>query len=159
MKDNIIYIILAFLFLINIIEFIQLIALRNKQKRQKKRYDRLLRGMSPDLDLEEVLLNLNKSISNVDKKISEVEEDFNTNNAKSISAFVKTGVVHYNAYEDQHNELSFSLCLLDKTNTGIVLTSIYGRDFSNVYLKDVKNGEIENASPEEIKSLKIALDE
>lgn len=157
--NNFIYIffgLFALLFIIVIIEFISINGLKNRIKRQKRRYDRLLRGMDPDINMEEVLMGINKSINSVESRVSTMQDDLVLNSAESISAFVKTGVVHYDAFENQTGNLSFSICLLDKTNTGIVLTSLYGREFSNIYLKDVKNGEIDNASPEEISAVKRA---
>lgn len=59
-------------------------------------------------------------------------------NKKSLC---KMAVVHFNAFPDVTGAVSFCLALLNKENTGIILTSIYGRDSSNTYIRDVKNGE------------------
>ena len=154
-----VYIIVAVLAFIVIFEYILILDLHNKQKRQKRRYDRLLRGIGDEVELEEVLLALNKSINEVEKKLNIVEDDLVEQNDKTIESFTKTGIFHYNAYEGQRGNLSFSLCLLDNFNNGIVLTSLYGQEGSNIFLKEVKRGQImQNASPEEVESVELAIE-
>lgn len=51
------------------------------------------------------------------------------------------GVVRFDALEEHTGELSFSLALLDDTRTGVVITSINGRQQTRVYAKSVKDGQ------------------
>jgi hypothetical protein len=57
--------------------------------------------------------------------------------SKSIQ---NVGFVRYNAFGDMGSDLSFSVALLDEKLNGVVITSIYGREDSNVYAKPVKTG-------------------
>ncbi len=52
----------------------------------------------------------------------------------------KIGVVHFNAFPDVTGAISFATAILDSNNNGIILTSLYGRDTSNTYLRVVEEG-------------------
>ncbi len=53
----------------------------------------------------------------------------------------KIGITNFDAYDDVHGNLSFSLALLDSNNDGIILTSLYGHNSCNTYLREIVNGE------------------
>ncbi len=50
------------------------------------------------------------------------------------------GMVRFNAFGVGGTALSFALALLDDHGTGVVLSSIYGREESRVYVKTVEAG-------------------
>ena len=52
----------------------------------------------------------------------------------------KIGVKRYNAFDDMSNNLSFSVALLDANNTGVIITELYLRNSSTVYIREIKNG-------------------
>ena len=122
---------IVILFILVIFEYSMIKANNNKLKRQKRRYDHLLRGKNPDVNLEELILQLNDQIeqSNRDTK--------NT----TMGAVSKMAVVHYDAFDSQRGRNSFSLTLLDSYHNGIILTNLYSQDGSNTYLKEITNGE------------------
>lgn len=60
--------------------------------------------------------------------------------ASDPHAFCKSAVVKFNAYDDITGEYSFSFALLDSTNSGIILSSLYGHNSCNTYIREVKNG-------------------
>ena len=65
--------------------------------------------------------------------------------------------VHFDAFDGQTRELSFCLCMLDNFHNGIILTSLYGENSSNVYLKEIVSGKAkEELSEAEEKALKKA---
>lgn len=49
-------------------------------------------------------------------------------------------VDRYNAFDDQGSDLSFSVAFLDDEQTGVVMSSIYGREESRTYAKPVQRG-------------------
>ena len=49
-------------------------------------------------------------------------------------------VIRYKAFEDVGSDLSFSVALLDGENNGVILTGIYGRDYSTTYAKPIDKG-------------------
>ena len=72
-------------------------------------------------------------------------------------AISKVGVVKYNAYEDTRNKLSFSLALLNCNDDGVIINSVYSKEGSNIYLKNIIKGNSKNKlSEEEKEALEIA---
>jgi hypothetical protein len=69
----------------------------------------------------------------------------------------KLGIVKFNPFEGGSGNLSFSLALLDGHNTGILLTSMHGREQNRVYTKQVINGKCEiQLTEEELKAIEQA---
>ncbi len=70
----------------------------------------------------------------------------------------KVGLLRYDAFEDVGGRLSFSCALLDEHGSGVVLTSINGRQETRVYAKPVTHGNSSyNLSMEEQEAITKAL--
>jgi len=70
----------------------------------------------------------------------------------------RVGVLRYDAFEDVGGRLSFSCALLDDHGTGVVLTSINGRQETRVYAKPVTLGRSTyNLSDEEEEAIRQAM--
>lgn len=70
----------------------------------------------------------------------------------------RVALVRYDAFDDVGGRLSFSCALLDERGTGIVLTSINGRQDTRVYAKPVSEGTSSyNLSLEEDEAIRQAL--
>ena len=70
------------------------------------------------------------------------------------------GLVRYDAFEDVGGRLSFSCAMLDEHGTGVVLTSINGRQETRVYAKPVAVGtSTYNLSAEEEEAIRQAMTE
>ena len=79
---------------------------------------------------------------------------------KMIKCIQKVGFIKYSAYDSGNNELSFVIVLLDNENNGLLLNSIYNRNYSNMYAKEVINGEVNGIlSDEEISALQKAIND
>jgi hypothetical protein len=73
-------------------------------------------------------------------------------------AIRRVGLVRYDAFEDVGGRLSFSCALLDDHGTGVVMTSINGRQDTRVYAKPVSGGTSSyNLSVEEEEAIRQAL--
>ncbi len=67
-------------------------------------------------------------------------------------------ILRYDAFEDVGGRLSFSCALLDDEGTGVVLTSINGRQETRVYAKPITGGRSPyNLSGEEEEAIRRAL--
>lgn len=67
-------------------------------------------------------------------------------------------LLRYDAFEDVGGRLSFSCALLDDAGTGVVLTSINGRQETRVYAKQVRQGtSAHNLSLEEEEAIRRAM--
>lgn len=131
------------LFIIVIVEFTMIKSNNDKLRRQKRRYDHLLRGKNPDINLEELILELNNQIDKSNKEIRSLDQRAADTKNSSMGAVNKMAVVHFDAFESQRGQNSFSLTLLDSYHNGIILTNLYSQDGSNTYLKEIINGESE----------------
>jgi hypothetical protein len=70
----------------------------------------------------------------------------------------RVALLRYDAFEDVGGRLSFSCALLDEHGTGMVLTSINGRQETRVYAKPVSNGTSSyNLSEEEEEAIRRAM--
>jgi hypothetical protein len=70
----------------------------------------------------------------------------------------RVALLRYDAFEDVGGRLSFSCALLDEHGTGMVLTSINGRQETRVYAKAVANGTSSyNLSVEEEEAIRRAM--
>ena len=134
---SIVYVILGVLAALVIVEFALIQSMNNKIRRQKQRYDHLLRGSSDEVNLEELLLTLNDQIESSNKQLRSVDQRSIEAKDTTMGAISNMAVVHYNAFDGQTSELSFSLCLMDNFHNGIILTNLYSAEGSNMYLKEM----------------------
>lgn len=132
---------IVILFIIVIVEFSMIKANNNKIRRQKRRYDHLLRGNDPDLNLEKLILELNNQIDQSNKEIRSLDQRAIDSKKTSQGAINKMAIVHFDAFESQRGQKSFCLCLLDSFHNGMILTNLYSQEGSNTYIKDIVNGE------------------
>lgn len=132
-----------------IINSVKIASLKNKNKKLSQ----ILKSSNGE-SLEDAILKVtqfreetNREIDDIVKKIILMEED-------NKQAIKNIGFIRYNAFGDMGSDLSFSLALLDKQLDGVVVTSIYGRDESNVYAKPIEAGKSEyKLSVEEVQAL------
>ncbi|MBS5989305.1 DUF4446 family protein [Anaerococcus hydrogenalis] len=129
------------LFILVIFEYSMIKSNNNKLRRQKRRYDHLLRGKNPDINMEELILQLNDQIEESSREIRSLDQRASDTKTSSMGAVSKMAVVHFDAFDSQRGKNSFSLTLLDSYHNGIVLTNLYSQEGSNTYLKEIVNGE------------------
>ncbi len=53
----------------------------------------------------------------------------------------KIGLVNFDAFDDVTGKLSFALAILNNNNDGFILTSLYGHNSCNTYVREIVNGE------------------
>lgn len=110
------------------------------------------------INLEEILLAIKTNIKNHEKKHKITEDSILKIEEQLTKTYQRAGLTRYNAYGDEGGNLSFSLTLLDGTNSGIIITSMHGRDQNRVYTKQVIQGQSQQGlSQEETDSLNHAV--
>jgi len=57
---------------------------------------------------------------------------------------LKIGITRFNPFDDVGGDQSFILTILDKNNSGALVTSLHNRDVTRIYAKPIKNGTGEN---------------
>lgn len=75
-----------------------------------------------------------------DNSNPEVIERISLCEARINEGLSKIGIVNFDAYDDVTGNLSFAVALLDNNNNGIILTSLYGHNSCNTYIRDIKDG-------------------
>ena len=125
----------------------------------KKRYEKVAMKLGNGTDISEILKDYIKKVNQLDVKDDQIIEYCNKLNNDSFKYIEKIGLVNYNSFEDTRNKLSFTLALLNKDNSGIVLNSIYTKDGgSNIYAKEVVKGTSKsNLSSEEEQAINKAM--
>lgn len=82
------------------------------------------------------------------KKLSEEIEKLKKENRFNIQ---KVGIIRFNPFKEIGGNQSFSIALLDGTDSGVVITSLYSREENRVYGKPIKAGLSEYLLSEEEK--------
>jgi uncharacterized protein YpmB len=62
----------------------------------------------------------------------------------SIDNNLKIGITRFNPFDDVGGDQSFILSILDKNNSGAIITSLHNRDITRIYAKPIKEGVGEN---------------
>lgn len=96
----------------------------------------------------------NKSINSRANKIEASIEQI----AKILEGtYQKFSMIRYNPFRETGGDQSFSMALLDMRDSGVVITSIHGREVDRIYAKAVVNGKSKhNLSAEEIEAIRSA---
>ena len=109
-------------------------------------------------DLEEVINSQEKAILKTEKDIKELFDGYEKIFNIAAKGIQKVGVVRYNPFKDMGGNQSFSIALLDRNDTGLLITTLATRDGARVFSKTVTNGD--NADfpliEEEKKAIKAA---
>ena len=111
-----------------------------KMSRLNKRYCKMMEGME-GANIENLLTGHIAEVRTAMNKVNHLENEYRRLDTIAASAIQSVGVIRFNAFEDTGSDLSFALALLDGKKSGVVLSSIYGRNESRVYAKPVVNGQ------------------
>jgi hypothetical protein len=135
--------------LLSITILIVFIIVNLKLSKIAKKYKELTEGVDGS-NLEELLLNQWESLKNVQGEIIELKQSITQMKQDSHQMISKVYSRRYNAFPEMGSDLSFSVVFLNDKNSGVVITSIYGRDENRVYLKPIIEGKSSySLSPEE----------
>ena len=123
----------------------------------KKRYEKLAIKLGNGQNIVDILKDYINKVNDLDKKDDQIIEYCNKINEEINKNIKKVGLIKYNLYNTTKNDLSFALALLDNENNGVIINSIYGVDYSNIYCKLIVEGKSKDRlSAEENEALNIA---
>ena len=72
--------------------------------------------------------------------------------------YQKSGLVKYDAFDEQGGKLSFSLALLNRKNDGFIINAMHSREGCYTYIKEVINGNsVLMLAEEEKEALEMAI--
>lgn len=92
--------------------------------------------------LKNDLGNLRNEHLNLEQALKQLQTDFGF-------AIQKVGVVRFNPFADAGGNFSFCIALLNAKNSGIVITSMHGREQNRTYAKKILDGRSETRLTEE----------
>ena len=128
-----------------------------KLKEYKKKSQKIWKNFDNE-NIEQDINKLLERLQEVEKNSNETKIISEATDGKMIKCIQKIGMVKYDAYNSGNKGLSFSLALLDNENTGVLLNSIYTREGSNIYAKEISKGEYDGElTDEENEALNKAL--
>lgn len=105
-----------------------------KEKKEPENFKEILKRF---LDLENSFEGISQELEVLKKK-----------NQLNIQ---KIGIIRFNPFKEVGSDQSFSIALLDASDSGAVITSLYTREENRVYGKPVLNGKSEYILSEEEK--------
>ena len=91
-------------------------------------------------DLEHIMLTRFEEMDKVKSRMKRYHRDHKTFKGHLDSCYNKMGLVKYDAFDSMAGELSFSLALLNDSNSGFVLTSMHTREGCYTYVKEIIDG-------------------
>lgn len=94
----------------------------------------------PD-NLEEVITSITEKLKKLHTDHSSLENIVTLNGEILQTAFRYSSVVRFNSGSNDGGNLSFVLALLDGQQTGLIMTSMHGRDHNRIYCKAVTEGQ------------------
>lgn len=92
------------------------------------------------LDLESVIKKLEQQLAEANDRQSFLENALKQLKLDFGFAVQKVGVVRFNPFGDGGGNFSFTIALLDAHNSGVVITSMHGREQNRIYTKKLDDG-------------------
>lgn len=135
-------------------------ALYLKLRKINRNYNVFMKKVGKGENIDEMLRQHIKKVEEVEVKNDELEKYCNRLDSEIATCIQKVGIVRYNAFKDTGSDLSFALALLDDKNNGVILNGIYSREMSNIYAKQVTNGQTASKlSEEEKEAVYVAMNQ
>ncbi|MDR1702159.1 MAG: DUF4446 family protein [Sporomusaceae bacterium] len=135
---NLPYIFLGLIIMLALI-LIVFIRITSNLSKMNKNYEILIKGAKGG-NIEHALIQNIKDVHQIRGELFMLGERIAKLEAFEKIAIKKVGVVKFDAFDDVYGQVSFALAVLNDQNNGFVLSNIYGRYESRIYLKSISNG-------------------
>lgn len=104
-----------------------------------RHYHRLIKGTDKD-NLEKILEKILKDIKVEKEARVELAKVLEKLEKESGYHFQRMGLTRYNPFSETGGNQSFVLALLDGNDSGLVISSLHGREQTRIYAKPIKKG-------------------
>lgn len=138
-NQNIMLIATGVSLLIGIVSLIIAINANARYKKLYRQYDYFMRGKDAET-LEDYFVDLQKHVENLEIEDQKNKDMMRILNKNIRASFQKFGMIKYNAFGGMGGNMSFTMAMLDYTNTGFVINSVHSREGCFLYIKDVEAG-------------------
>ena len=102
---------------------------------------------------EDIAKDLMRRIARLEAKSEELDPRIDWLEKAASASIQKIGFVRFNPFQDTGGDNSFIIALLDRGNTGVILSSLYMREGVRVYAKSIEQGKAKQALSEEEKKI------
>ena len=92
------------------------------------------------LDLESVIEGLRQELEDSRQRQLLAEDSLRKLQYNFGFAVQKVGMVRFNPFGDGGGNFSFTIALLDQHNSGVIITSMHGREQNRIYTKKLEDG-------------------
>ena len=100
---------------------------------------------------------LAKQLKSLEERLEKTAKELALLKEAHEKAVTKVGMVRFNPFGEIGGDQSFSVALLDSKDSGVIITSHYGKDIQRIYAKPIKEGKSEySLSTEEEEAIKKA---
>lgn len=121
------------------------------------RLRKIFGGKKPD-GLEEILKTIAAELKDANEFRGEMEKYLESVERRLRKSAQHVGIVRFNPFPDAGGDQSFAIAIMDEKKSGVVLSSLYGRDTSRIYAKPLENAASRyQLSDEERKAIEEAL--
>ncbi len=134
-----------------LIVLVLLIKTKSNLNNLQKKYDFFTNGEEANID--QVLTRTLNELAATKAELAQLQDKHNKLREQVSGCLQTVKLTRYDAFDAMGGKMSYSLLLADEKKNGVILTSIYGRDDSRCYAKDVKEGKSEYTLAEEEKTL------
>lgn len=123
----------------------------------KQRQEILFAG-SEARSLENIILKQSQKMVELEDAVAFLQAADEQIVADAARAVQKVGMVRFNPFGEVGGNQSFALALLDRSDSGVIILSLYAREGVRVYAKPIEGGQTEyKLSEEEIEALSRAM--
>jgi hypothetical protein len=130
--------ILAVLVLLLIVLLALLASTRAKLRSLQEKYDFFTRG--EEVNIDTVLTQSLREQQATKAELKQLQGEHAALAEQVQGCLQNVKLIRYDAFDAMGGEMSYSLLLTDARKKGVLLTSIYGREESRSYAKDIKDG-------------------
>lgn len=106
-------------------------SLQGKLNKLQKKYDFFTQGKEANIDVV---------LTDTLQEMHALQNEHQKLHAQVQNCLQNIKIVRYDAFDAMGGEMSYSLLLTDANNKGVIMTSIYGREESRCFAKDIDNG-------------------
>lgn len=143
--------VVAVLFLIIIALVIWLWSVKSKLGALQAKYDFFTQGKEANIDT--VLTDTLNELHKTQQELQELQSRHGKLHEQVQGCLQNVKLTRYDAFDAMGGEMSYSILLTDAKKNGLILTSIYGREESRCYAKDIQNGKSAYPLADEEKAL------
>ena len=128
-----------------------------KYKGLRDSYDNFMSGRDAE-SLEEFFLDIQSDIDHLLEDHKNIKSNIKALNRITKKSYQKFGIYRYDAFEEKGGKRSFTISLLDYTNTGFIVTCQNTGSGTLLFIKEVEAGATRTKlGPEEESALEIAM--